>query len=216
MRKGIACLLFVAVFLGAYWLEFPSATNHYEGRYLYVLVPLMLFGLTSGLTMTKWRINLFVSAMLCLLLVQALVTFPSHLRYIDATRSFTTNELIPVAEWANANLPPDARVLVHDAGYISYGTNLKLFDLVGLKTPESAKSHRELTWPSCGRDRALAYQRIAQQSHATYLIASRGWDPPFGFSKALRDGGWQLDRVRSANEGGTGYDVYALTPPPSP
>lgn len=214
-KVGRASAFFIAVFLGAYWLEFPGGISHYECRYLYVCLPIAIYALCTVLATPRAWIRWISGVALVGAALQSAVGLPEHLAYMHATRVYTSRELMPVADWARANIPPTAHVLIHDAGYISYGTSLHLYDMVGLKSPEAAKLHREITWPSCGRDRPQAFQEFAREVGATHLIASRGWGPIFGFERALRDGGWGLVRLRSAEDGSMGYDVFALTPPQS-
>jgi hypothetical protein len=129
--------------------------------------------------------------------------------YID----FTVDELASVAAWARDHVPPTAKVLVHDAGYVAYATDLSLIDLVGLKSPASAEVHARVTWPSCGGRRVEAIHRIALAGHADYLIVLKGWERIFRIAHGLARRGWHVQPVRLVAE--VGYDVYELTPPTS-
>ena len=66
-----------------------------------------------------------------------------------------------LALWLQSNVPADARILIHDAGYLAYATRYELIDLVGLKTPESIRFHERYTVPSNGTQRDEAINQIA-------------------------------------------------------
>jgi hypothetical protein len=125
-------------------------------------------------------------------------------------RRFTSGELAVVADWCNRNLPPDATLLVHDAGYISYATRFRLTDMVGLKTPGNIPFHVNGTWRTCGAGRGAAVAAIAREQHPDYLVMLRGWDRIYRITDGLRAAGFRLDELRHVREG---YEVYRLTPP---
>lgn len=209
---GRAGLVFAVCLLGAYWLYFPWALPTYEFRYLYPLLPLPLLGAAIALGSARPWVRRAAAALLVLCLGQiglgARWNAGKYLSYRDTTRY----HLMPVVRWCRDSLPPHARVLVHDAGYISRGTDFRLTDLVGLKTPASVQYHRALTYPSGGRKRVEAISRIALVSHADFLIVLRLWERDFGIAHGLWERGWD---VRAINQD-YAWVVYALTPPPPP
>ena len=209
-RLGRVMAAFAVVLLAFYYRDFPGALGHYEQRYLYVLLPGVLLGLAwaLGRSQTARRVALVV---LAAGLVQTAVAFPDRWERYMETRDFTRQELAGVAGWVNANLPRGAKVLVHDAGYIAYATQLELADVVGLKTPRVVPFHEELTLPTAGVLRGEAVHRIALQEKPQYLIALNGWDWIFKIGDSLRIRGWRVESIRSGE-----YSVYALTPPPAP
>lgn len=110
-----------------------------------------------------------------------------------------------------AILPRNARVLVHDAGYLAWvRPDLRIVDLVGLKTPSSAALHARFSAPSGSTRRAI--DTIARTSDARILIAlSR---EPFWSAVVtdLDDDGWGLVRLNPADHA---YGIFRLTPPPA-
>jgi hypothetical protein len=122
----------------------------------------------------------------------------------------TRVELVHVAKAANHRLPPDAVVLIHDAGFFSYATDFQLVDLVGLKTPQSSEFHRVLTLPSCGRRRWQAVHEVAIRSEASHMVVLRGWDRIYGLTQALTAHGWKLSPVDLREHG---YDIHKISPP---
>lgn len=217
-------LLLGAVLGAAYYAQFPGALATYEGRYLYPLLPFLLYGAASawrwgkegagtkaaGIGKADGMGRAAVTGLLALALLQSCWRAPDfwarHLVYCDYTRV----HLAGVAAWCNANLPPDSTLLIHDAGYIAYATRFRLVDLVGLKTPSSIAAHRDLTHPSGGRLRAEAVSRIARQSHPDYLLVLWWWEQDWHLAAGLREQGWG---VRPVNEQ-YAFRVYALRPPP--
>lgn len=209
--QGKIGLLFTAVLLTVYFVQFPGALGHYEGRYLYVLLPLLLFGAASAFRQfadhparLRWlTLFVFITA------VESALFAPAMWREHLGGRAFTRVELAGVADWCRKNLPPGSRLLIHDAGYISYATDFPMADIVGLKTPANISFHREVTYASKGAARPLAIHTAALTSRAQYLVVLHGWDGVFRISDGLRAFGWQVDPLRDKGK----YRVYQLTPP---
>ena len=210
---GRVGLLFALALTSAYYLRFPDALGFYEGRYLYPLLPLVLYGAASawrvGPQGTRPEVRAAVTGLLVLCLVQSYWRAPDFWARHQAYCGFTRHDLAGTAAWCNAHLPPGSTLLIHDAGYIAYGTRFRLVDLVGLKTPSSVAAHRALTHPSGGALRGPAVSRIARAGHTEYLVVLGGWDGIFGLSSGLRAQGWGVRRVN----GQYAYQVYALRPP---
>ena len=78
-----------------------------------------------------------------------------HLRYLP--------------DWPRDNLPSGSKVLIHDAGLIAVKTDLRLTDVVGLKSPSSVAALRR--HPG---DRAAALSEIARGHH--YLVELPNWN----------------------------------------
>ena len=173
---GRVGLLFALALVAAYCLRFPDALGFYEGRYLYSLLPLVLYGAASA-----WRagpqgpgLRAAVTGLLVAALAQSYWRAPDFWARHQSYCGFTRHDLAGTAAWCNAHLPPGSTLLIHDAGYIAYGTRFRLVDLVGLKTPSSVAAHRALTHPSGGALRGAAVSRIARAGHADYLLVLSG------------------------------------------
>jgi len=206
---GRAGILFFIAFISAYYIFFPGALGHYEQRYLYVFIPFLFLGILPFWNKQNRATRLLVTGFLIIGLMESSLAFSGRWHYYEKTLDFTQQELKGVADWCQANLSPRSVLLVHDTGYIAYGTSFRLVDFVGLKTPESVPFHRQITWPSGGRDRHRAVSQIAKNSHAQYLIMLRGWDAIFHLSNSLKNLGWGLTPIRSSGE----YQVYLLDEP---
>jgi MFS family permease len=208
---GRVVLAFAVVLLAFYYRDFPGALGHYEQRYLYVLLPGLILAFAWCFARHGWvaRVALAVAV---IGLGHALVRTPDRWdRYLE-TRDFTRVELAGVADWADANLPRGSKLLVHDAGYISYATRFELADLVGLKTPRVVPIHENVTLPSAGARRPEAIHLVALQERPDYFVVLDGWEGVYQMTNSLRGFGWAVEPLRT----GAGYSVYALRPPAPP
>ena len=209
IRGGWAFPAFAAAFLVVTAMTLPGGLMHNDQRYLYPLLPMALTGWAAIaarsdlLNGRSWQVVSLAAA--------AIVAgfFVSGWRDYRESMLFTDDQMRMVG-WAEVNLPRDARILIHDAGYIGWAADYRLVDLVGLKTPESIEVHRRFTLPSVGRDRSIAIARIAAQQNVTHAIIL---DRLFwrDIAAGLRRQGWELEPLRKGP--GTLYQVYRLTPP---
>lgn len=200
---------FAAVFFIAYYERLPGALFHNGGRYMYVLVPILIFGLASGLgDQSRW-VRRSAYLLLGLACVQDTMHFQENWRQFVQERDRLNASLSSVAEWGNTHLPSTTTLLIHDAGYLSYATRFHLIDFVGLKTPSSIELNRQYTYSSCGVGRKIAIDNIARSSKADYLVMLETWDRAVQVTTGLKAIGWKLDELFANEE----YHVYHLTPP---
>jgi len=200
-RLGRVGLLSIAICLLSYFVAYPGALGLGFFRYLYpIVVPWLCFGFALGLT----RVNTGVAATVAIaLLVTRLVIWPD--RHTDEY----AREVVASAEWIDDHVPPDAVLLVHDAGGISEFAHRRAVDLVGLKTPASIQAHARWTYPSCGRARRVAVDAIARESGASYFVGLSGWEEPLRAD--LEANGFTLTARRRPPVGvRAGYTVYQL------
>jgi hypothetical protein len=204
---GALLLGFIPVFIMAFYLQFPGALGHYDHRYLYVLVPFALAGLCLGLrSQTKIVRGLWLF-LLVLMTVQGFIGLPRAWRQYSSYCSTGQTELAALRKFCTESLEPNARILIHDAGYMAFATKFQLVDFVGLKTPAAIPLHREFTYPSGGKDRHKAIDLLARQTSPNYLIVLLEWDRVFGITKGLEADGWQLELVRRQ----TDFDPHTLS-----
>jgi hypothetical protein len=213
---GKISLAFTIIFLLAYF-QFPGALWHNDYRYLYVLVPLFLSGIPFCLRNESKLLRVAGSCILVISLGYSLFFFPARLKLHLDRCNITTTELDGAARWCQINLPHQAKLLVHDIGYLSFSTDFKLVDAVGLKTPEAIKFHRRYTYPTGGRERSTAISDIASLLQPGYLVVLNGWDKLFHITTGLQQHGWQLKPLREnlANHNNF-YLVYKLSRGSSP
>jgi hypothetical protein len=126
-----------------YMLLYISRLPVYQhGRYLMPAMPILflggllavvefsasrVFGRYHWLVASVWNTSL---AMVLLLFVA--LGASSYARDV----ALIEGQMVDAARWAEANLPPDATLAVHDIGALGYFDNHTLIDLAGLVSPE--------------------------------------------------------------------------------
>ncbi len=201
-RGGLAITAFLLLWLGTMVYSFPGGLDHNYSRYLTLIVPAAVYGATA---LMRGRYGRVVSSVL---LTWALLS--SALGLVSLEGAFGNPNYRALGADA-ALLPPGARVLVHDAGYLAWvRPDLHLVDLVGLKTPSSAAAHARYTAPTADPRQAL--DSIVRASNARLLVALA--KEPFWrlLPENLVRAGWTLERINPATHG---YAIYRLTPPPT-
>ena len=73
---------FAAVFFYVYYRTFPGALAHYDYRYLYIFVPLAMYGFAAGLSSRRALIRAVTVALVLASLTQALWNSPGRFRYM--------------------------------------------------------------------------------------------------------------------------------------
>ncbi len=204
----VGLLAGAALFL-AYETQFPGALRHYEYRYLYALLPFAIATIAAARAhRSRW-----VRGAALLLAIVAIDTNAqtAKARWTEHRQrvAFTRAELAGLATFVRTSLPRDARLMVHDVGYVAFAGQRRVVDLVGLKTPPAVPLHRRYTWASCGMGRAEAVHRLALQTHPTHLVVLDSWDAIYRIVDGLRAHGWKLEPARPVAR----YLIYALTPP---
>lgn len=163
--------LLVVLVLG---LIAPRLIAHNAYRYLYpVLVPCCLVG--------------FARAHRAAQVTLALALIWSGARIPEAIHDWQTNEAVvaslqPFADWLNTH-DPHARVLVHDAGFLSETTSVELVDVIGLKTPAAVPLQQQFGLVG-------ATTRLACATSPTYLVLYDAINEQTHLVDAFRDQGW--------------------------
>ena len=213
---GRVALAFGAILITAFYFYLPSGPGQYEGRYLYTLIPFLMYGAVKAATSPHRTVRGAAIAVVLVSIGHSLWKLPDRWNLHLYQNRFTTSQLGGVAEWCNHNLPPTSTLLIHDAGYISFATSFRLWDLVGLKSPALATFNREITLPTCGLGRVDAVNRMALAVHPDYFVLKPYWDNIYLFTKVLPSLGWKLERVFTGfnpDDPPQTFDVYKLTPP---
>lgn len=207
-----AVVTFMVVFLAVFAVQFPGGLGQNWSRYTCVLLPLCVWALCD--VRASGRRVLF-AAFMTTSLIFALVGTLLSARVICGGEAMVQDSFA-AADWAQAHLPGNAPVLIHDAGAIAFRTRLPLIDLVGLKTPWAVPYHERLTAATNGRKRGEAISEIALKGGAQYAIilhdAAGFWGD---IAQELRDSGWRLKLIHSRTQQ-IGYDVFQLTAPDVP
>jgi hypothetical protein len=201
---------FFGVFMAAYYAQLPAGLHHNYFRYLHILAPLSVFGLLMAACNGN-RVSGYIPLAVASLLTAA--TLPFSWGMYETELAYTRRESAGMADWVNENLSPNARILIHDAGYIAFATPFQLIDLVGLKTPSSIPYHQRWTAPTNGAGRGEAIHQVALSSNPTHAVILNDADGYWGAAaNALRQRGWLLEAIRPAPQV-RGYAVFRLTAP---
>jgi hypothetical protein len=189
---GWVGIVFTAVFAYAYYQNFPGALAHYEQRYMYVLVPWVLYAVGSLIA----KRHLATRVVAALLFLGAIAQNWSEIKprwlFHTMCNAFTRAELDGVATWL-ATHAQHRKILLHDAGYVGYFVDAPMADMVGLKTPASIPPHQALTWAQCGAGRQQAVHEIAIHEQPDFVVVLAGWDGIYRFIDGLRARGWTLE-----------------------
>ena len=208
---GRIALLFIVIFCGFYTYYFSVGITFNYGRYLYLLLPLLLYGITSSLYHHDKIIRKSANFLLLLLLTQALWFLPKHWQTYLQERQFTLVELNNVVIWLKKNIPSNSILLIHDAGYLAYASHFQLVDMVGLKTPKNIYYHQTITLPSHGAKRSQAIAAIIKAEHPDYLVVKADWNKVhFNIANQILENKWHLQLLRSSKEG---YSIYQILSP---
>lgn len=183
-------LVFTGIFLVAYWSELPTVLITYELRYLYPFLPWAWAGFAFALS-SGHKLGALSFRWLCIGLFISLIQFPLLWSLHLSIRTHAQQQLHGIATWVNETLPSGSILLIHDAGYIAYGTRHRMVDLVGLKSPWVVPYHRDLTFPTNGRERAKAIHAIALQAKPTHLVILPSWEEDSALLKGLEGHGWR-------------------------
>ncbi len=196
-RAGWCGAIFLLGWLGSAIWVFPGGLAHNYCRYLAEAVPILLFGVAGLLTAERRRVA--GVALLCLLGLQARTLQAAW----DTQRMAQARDAMVAT--LRATVPANARVAVHDAGYVAWRLpELRLTDVVGLKTPSSALAF--VRHPVRNEDRGPALAAILGASGAEYFVCLTG--DPFWSTLAtdLVRSGQALDPIGP----GGAYTVFRL------
>lgn len=128
----------VGLHISVYALRLPVHYQH--GRYLIPVIPVILiYGLigTAQLATRSGRGARLIGRALAASIGVILIGFmPIGAATYATDVSIIDDEMVTVARWLNANIPPTATIAAHDIGAIGYFTSRPLLDLAGLISPE--------------------------------------------------------------------------------
>jgi hypothetical protein len=195
---ALATIASIALLLLAIYFQFPRGLFVNRLRYPVVIVPMLVWAVAVDAARRSTR-YLLVGCLAYALLIPLQYTvrcYRADCRYFDSSLRAT-------AEWCNQNLPPDARILVQDAGYIAYATRFRILDFVGLKTPEAITLNREYTWPTAGQGRAQAVSALASKEQGDYLITLTQQSDIKQLPQELGALGWRVSLLK-------GFPPYAI------
>lgn len=206
---GWVGIVFGLVFAFAYYENLPGALGHYEQRYMYVLVPWVLYAVGSLIAKRHLATRAVAVALLLVAIVQNKAQLEARWEFHKLCNAFTRVELDGVATWL-VNNAAHQKILLHDAGYVGYFVDAPMADLVGLKTPASIPHHETLTWAQCGAGRPQAIHEIALHEQPRFVVVLAAWDGIYRLTEGLRARGWTLEPRYQHH-----YVVYEVTGRPN-
>lgn len=199
--------IFILIFFGLYYWDAPGGINYNAERYVYIVIPILLYGMISCIHHKDKAIGLLVNTLLVFTAVFSILQLPTRLIFYANEAHRVTDNLVNVSEWCEHNLPPSSTLLVQDAGYIAFATHFHLIDMVGLKTPAVVDYHRRFTFPDGGVNRPQAIAAIIAHMHPAYFVVLPEWQKDFKITQ-LTQYGWHLQLLYAQSM--DGYRVYKI------
>jgi len=131
-----ASLLWAVGYIAIYFRGLPA---YQHGRYIIPALPIIyLWGVLGFLVLTSSpRINKYVVSLwqvTTIVLTVAFLLIGARQNAYDVL--WIESEMVKTAKWVEQNVPPDARLAVHDIGALGFYVQNPLLDLAGLTTPE--------------------------------------------------------------------------------
>ncbi|MCX7698021.1 MAG: glucosyltransferase domain-containing protein, partial [Candidatus Goldbacteria bacterium] len=165
---------FIWFFAGTLSTVFSSFFNVHNYRYampfmiIFVLVFVYgLFYLLEGLNYNfKTKKNTFYFSVIFLLLLFNFFTVLANIINFGRDCRAICNQSISAGLWIKKNLPKDARVAINDIGAITFFSDAKIYDLVGLVTNKQAEVFRSGI--------ASVYEKI-EKVKPDYFMIHLGW-----------------------------------------
>jgi len=139
--EGAAAFIWFVGYLSIYLLRLPPYQN---GRYIMPAMPIFfmwgMLGLVKYYSQAAARPEVRqmrgLQATSNLLIAVTLIFWTLGVRSYARDVAYIENNMVLVARWADANLPSDALIAVHDIGAMGYFDQHALLDLAGLISPE--------------------------------------------------------------------------------
>lgn len=205
--------LYPAFFYMFYFFLFPGAVAHYSCRYQHIFIPLFLIAVLSGLSYLFNTAKTYPRKIITGLLF--IVIMYNHILAYTVQKQnywgYTLLAKIPfdVAMWIKQTTPSHAIIALHDIGIISYFSNRKILDLVGLVNPEV----RNCYWDTKEKKPVELKERnlltFLKEKRPQYLIVRSDWDRYFNFNRHKDTGIFKIIHRSSPYPfGGIRYLVY--------
>lgn len=165
---------FIWFFLGTMSTVFSSFFFVHNYRYampfmvIFAIVFIYgLYNLISGLNFNlKKDKSVFYFSVIVLLLAFNFFTIIANLINFGRDCSAIYNQSISAGKWIKKNLPPDTKIAINDIGAMTFYSDAKIYDLVGLITNGQAKVFRNGI--------AGVYERI-EKVKPDYFMIHLGW-----------------------------------------
>lgn len=135
----LAGMLWLAGFVTIYALRLPP---YQHGRYLMPAMPILFLWSLLGAAKTfeksaaRPAVGMMRTAWAAVIALVTLGFAGLGARSYAQDVALIESEMVTVAKWVDANLPPDALIAAHDIGALGYFDHHDLIDLAGLVSPD--------------------------------------------------------------------------------
>lgn len=183
---ALASLIWFFGYIGIYFTRLPA---YQHGRYIIPALPIMyLWGILGWLELVSSpKLNRRIVALWQITIVVLALAF----EFIGARQNaydvfWIESEMVTTAKWIEQNIPPDARLAVHDIGALGYFVENPLVDMAGLISPEVVPFIRN-------QERLAEY---LDSKEVDYLVAFPGLYPRLTAQKeSLFEAGLEFEPV---------------------
>lgn len=183
---ALASLIWFFGYIGIYFTRLPA---YQHGRYIIPALPIMyLWGILGWLELvSSSKLNRRIVALWQITIVVLAIAF----EFIGARQNaydvfWIESEMVTTAKWIEQNIPPDARLAVHDIGALGYFVENPLVDMAGLISPEVVPFIRN-------QERLAEY---LDSKEVDYLVAFPGLYPRLTSQKeSLFEAGLEFEPV---------------------
>lgn len=183
---ALASLIWFFGYIGIYFTRLPA---YQHGRYIIPALPIMyLWGILGWLELVSSpKLNRRIVALWQITIVVLAIAF----EFIGARQNaydvfWIESEMVTTAKWIEQNIPPDARLAVHDIGALGYFVENPLVDMAGLISPEVVPFIRN-------QERLAEY---LDSKEVDYLVAFPGLYPRLTAQKeSLFEAGLEFEPV---------------------
>lgn len=183
---ALASLIWFFGYIGIYFTRLPA---YQHGRYIIPALPIMyLWGILGLLELiSSPKLNRRIVVLWQITIVVLAIAF----EFIGARQNaydvfWIESEMVATAKWIEQNIPPDARLAVHDIGALGYYVENPIVDMAGLISPEVVPFIRN-------QERLAEY---LDSKEVDYLVAFPGLYPRLTAQKeSLFEAGLEFEPV---------------------
>ena len=192
-RTAMGGALLLSLALGGWY---GAIVQQNGDRLLWDFVPAMVFAAASALA-APWRSLRGGIARLAII-----ASLPMMAADLPRRVSVSVDHMIGgsahearMAAWIEANIPPGAPIMVHDVGYVTWATEARIVDFVGLRSPGAVAVHRRTTGLRGAAAAAEAARAIMEEEAVCVFLLLNDWNAKMGLVAGMRDAGWTAARL---------------------
>jgi hypothetical protein len=192
--------LFILAIATSRNMPLHSGLYYYWLRYVVPALPFIFIPVGAGFELfwspTKWSPRLgsktsmvrLARLMTVLLVIISWIKLPGQLRFRSSQFAWNCQNInevqVELGRWVNEHTPPDAAIVVNDAGALRYFGGRKTIDLLGLNDHAllfNPQLRDELSWNTA------AMVKFLKSENASYLIIFPSWYVPLVWAEQFKD-----------------------------